>query len=425
MTLLGCCLSLIVGCRGGSNVVNIMDFGAVADGVTDNAKAINAAIDNCSEFGGGTVSVPAGRFVSSTIYIKKGVSLRLAKDAEIVASPDLCSYRHYEPDKDLSRYDTGVGTRNQNCASDTVWTKALIIAQNADGASIKGPGIIDGGNLRNPLGEERMRGPQTVIVAESDDFTISDVKIQNSSNYAVLCYEIENCVFENLSITGGWDGIHIRGGKRVRIDNCRFKTGDDCVAGGYWTNMEISDCSFNSSCNGLRMIMPSEGLHITNCVFRGPGEYPHITRGSCCDMLNAIFLEPGGWGDAPGELSDIHIGNCSFDSLLSPFCATLKDGHHCKDITIRNCHSASCRMALSVKSWESATTDNVRIIDSSFSFDGNPEAGLADRIYALPFNQWPDFPSYGAFFRNVGAVELEGTKFFTTSPDAREAVAGL
>ena len=41
MTLLGCCLSLIVGCRGESNVVSIMDFGAVADGVTDNAKAIN------------------------------------------------------------------------------------------------------------------------------------------------------------------------------------------------------------------------------------------------------------------------------------------------------------------------------------------------------------------------------------------------
>ncbi len=43
---------------GGS--VNIIDHGAKGDGEFLNTKAIQAAIDQCHEKGGGTVYVPAG-----------------------------------------------------------------------------------------------------------------------------------------------------------------------------------------------------------------------------------------------------------------------------------------------------------------------------------------------------------------------------
>ena len=71
-------------------------------------------------------------------------------------------------------------------------------------------------------------------------------------------------VFHDLEFNEGWDGIHIRGGKNITIRNCRFFTGDDAIAGGYWENMVISDCHINSSCNGVRMIMPATGLTISN-----------------------------------------------------------------------------------------------------------------------------------------------------------------
>lgn len=86
-----------------------------------------------------------------------------------------------------------------------------------------------------------------------------------------MSYDIERASFDNLLVEEGWDGIHIRGGKDIRIRNCRFYTGDDAVAGGLWKNMVIENCYMNSSCNGIRLIMPATGLKIVDCEFRGPG----------------------------------------------------------------------------------------------------------------------------------------------------------
>lgn len=183
---------LLTGCAHNLSL-KITDMGAKTDSGFDNALIINAAIDSCNRSGGGTVVIPAGRFLSSTIYLKAGVELRLENDAELIACRDIDSYGHYVTDKDMSRYDTGVGTANQNCASDTIWSQALVIAHHADGAAITGCGRIDGGSIRNPLGEEGMRGPHTVLVAETTGFTMSVISIDNSSNYAVLGYELTDC----------------------------------------------------------------------------------------------------------------------------------------------------------------------------------------------------------------------------------------
>lgn len=403
--------------------LKITDLGAKTDSGFDNTLIINAAIDSCNRAGGGTVIVPAGGFMSGTIYLKAGVELKLEDGAAILANPDLASYGHYITDKDMSRYDTGIGTANRNCASDTIWSQALVIAYRADGASITGSGRIDGGSIGNPLGEEGMRGPHTVIVAETSGFTMSDIRIGNSSNYAILGYELSDSRFTGVRITGGWDGIHIRGGENINVSGCDFSTGDDSMAGGYWHNMLIDRCKFNSSCNGIRMIMPSENVLVSGCVFKGPGRYPHRTTSSeGGEMLHAMIFEPGGWGDAPGTLSGICVMNCVADSVLSPFCMTLPDDNHCTDVTIDAYSATNCRMALSVKSWGSATADKVTISNSVFSFIGIPEPGLGEKIASMPFDQWPYFPSYGAYFRNVGEVVLDNVTFSAIGHDDREDV---
>ena len=68
--------------------MNILDFGAVADGKTVCTKAIQAAIDSCAQQGGGTVVVPAGQFITGTIWLKSHVELHLELGALIKGSLD-------------------------------------------------------------------------------------------------------------------------------------------------------------------------------------------------------------------------------------------------------------------------------------------------------------------------------------------------
>lgn len=55
---------------------NVLDFGAVGDGATDDTKAFQSAIDSVYKAGGGTVYVPAGEYViNGSLTIKRSVYL--------------------------------------------------------------------------------------------------------------------------------------------------------------------------------------------------------------------------------------------------------------------------------------------------------------------------------------------------------------
>lgn len=405
-------------------IYDISSMGAVGDGMTDNTEIINEAVRLCHEDGGGTVLIPAGDYLTGTVRLLAGVNLELADSARLIASHDLSAYGSYIPTKDMSRYDSGVGSSNQNCVSDAMWCRALIVACEADGASITGRGTIDGGHIFDPNGEENMRGPHTIIIAQSKGVTVEGICISKASNYAILAYDIADASFSNLTITEGWDGIHIRGAENSYIENCDLRTGDDCIAGGYWENFRISNCRINSSCNGIRMIMPSQNMTIENCLFEGPGEYPHKTSSSKGGpMLHAITLEPGGWGPAPGEMGGIVIRNCTADSVLSPLSVTLQEDNSCRDLLVENYNAYNCyRMALSVKSWGTSRTGNVTIRNCEFEFAGINDPDLPSKMEKLSFDKWPFFPSWGAYFRNVDNVLIENTEFSFSGNDYRRDI---
>ena len=52
---------------------SILRYGAVADGVTNCAAAIQQAVDAAAAAGGGRVIVPAGRFLSCLLYTSRCV----------------------------------------------------------------------------------------------------------------------------------------------------------------------------------------------------------------------------------------------------------------------------------------------------------------------------------------------------------------
>lgn len=347
---------------------NVLDFGAVADGQTDCTEAFNAAISACSE-ASGVVVVPEGQYLCRTIVLKDNVELRLEKDSEILGTEDPEAYDSFIPQTDMSRYDSGDGTVNQNNSKDVRWNRALILANGVSNIAITGEGRINGRHVFDHLGEEYMRGPHTLVFGDCRNVRLEGISITCAANYAFMGYALEDASFKNLHITEGWDGIHIRGGKNVVISGCVLETGDDCVAGGYWENFELKDCSINSSCNGVRMIMPSEDVHIHDCVFEGPGHYPHRTSGAQrrTNMLFGIVFEPGGWGAAPGDLRHLKVSDCAMTNVLSPIAVSISKDNNAEDLTIKNVAASGVYGALTPvvnyndKGFESITVSSISV----------------------------------------------------------------
>ena len=348
--------------------VSVSDYGAVSG--QECTSAIQQALDDCSAKGGGRVSIPQGLFQSKTLYLRDGVELYLEEGAILQGVEAADAYAPYIPHNDLTRYDSGNGTANSNCVNDTVWMKAFIIGDGVRDASIGGPGTLDGRHVFNERGEEGMRGPHTLIIAEASHFKMADVHITRAANYAFLGYALEEPVFENVTITEGWDGIHIRGARNAVIRNCSFQTGDDSIAGGYWENMLIENCQINSSCNGIRIIMPSEKVTVRNTHFYGPGVYAHRTSGEArrCNMLFGISLEPGAWGTASGEMKEILLKDLTMKNLSSPVATSVREGSVAYDLTLENITATGLNGALTpVVSWNDLGFQSVTVNNCHFS----------------------------------------------------------
>ncbi len=403
-------------------VINILSYGAIPNDTTvNNAKAINTAIIRCAEKGGGVVEVPAGTFTTGTVFLRSGVTLRLDKAAVLLGTNNLSDYSSLVTDIDLSRYESGQGTDNYNNATDVQWSKAMIFGVGCVDAGIEGEGCIDGGDVRNPLGEEHMRGPHTILLVDCKKMVMRDFTVRRSGNYAFLAYCLDKSSFRNLTVKGGWDGIHIRGGHDLMIKGCKLHTGDDAIAGGYWEKMKITHCILNSSCNGIRMIMPSVDLEVADCDIFGPGQFEHITSHRTRSE-HAINLEPGAWGKVAGDMDRICIRRNNIRATLSPLCVTLSDDNTCGTIIVEDMMARDItRMALSVKSWGQAPTDKVVVKNCDFEFDGIDDPSLPAWFDGKPTSKWPVFPCWGMFFRNIRRVDAHNVKLRVKGSEYRKA----
>ena len=173
--------------------------------------------------------VPAGRYLSGTIHLRSGVTLHLDAGARLVGTTNLAHYAQPTPPAFMPEAKWGK------------WHRGLIIGENVEDVAITGTGVIDGNKVFDPTGEERMRGPHTIIFVNCRRFTLRDVTIVESANYAVFFQASDDVEIRNVKFVGGWDGVHWRGAperwcQNVNIIGCQFFTGDDAIAGRYWNN---------------------------------------------------------------------------------------------------------------------------------------------------------------------------------------------
>ena len=116
------------------NVYNIRDFGAIGDGKTKDTAAIQAAIDKCSQSGGGRVLIPPGTFLTAPLVLKSNVDLHVSEGAVLLGSADIEDYVNWKSEK----LNTQFAPYN---------SKYLIVAEDESNISLTGRGTIAGQGL--------------------------------------------------------------------------------------------------------------------------------------------------------------------------------------------------------------------------------------------------------------------------------------
>ena len=380
------------------------------DGLASNV--INQAIKTCSQSGGGVVEISAGTYTCGTLHMQNGVLLELKAGARLVGTDQ------------VEAYDAFISpNRVKHEPQNDRWHRAMILFQDVEDAGIVGPGIIDGADVRDAEGEEKMRGPHTILAGNSRQLVFESFRVESSANYAFLVEYCDNLEFRDLKIHGGWDGIHIRGNRdkdceRITIQACDFQTGDDSIAGRYWRDMLISRCDINSSCNGIRVIGPAKELTVVDCHFRGPGRHPHITQGRT-NALAGILLQPGSWDDTQGDLDEVFLTRNSFANLECPLATLLKPGNRSGRIVVDGLTATGIYgNALSFESWAEDPLDQVVLRNVSVDF-------TSDAVrQSLPPEEAPelgvrDLPAWGLYAKHIRRLWIDNVRMYIDGEDAR------
>lgn len=398
-----------------SDGFNIRDFGALGDGTTLDTDAINQAIARCSEAGGGQVRFPPGRFLSGTVRLRSHVTLFLEAGATLVGTTNLAEYHHPVPPASMPEARWGK------------WHRGLLVGEGIEDVTIAGPGVIDGNKVFDPTGEERMRGPHTLVFVDCRNFTIRDVTFLDSANYAILFLISDQVEVRHVRFVGGWDGVHFRGSperdcRDVNIIGCQFTTGDDAIAGRYWHNTLISRCVINSSCNGIRLIGPATKLVIHDSLFNGPGMQPHRTSGERrrTNMLSGIILQPGAWDSTQGLLDDVLISDVTMHRVASPVTIWTKPGNTVGRITVNRLSATGVyRAAASIESYAETPITNVVFRDVRLEFDGGGTLEDAKREVRGPGVDARPLPAWGFYAKNVENLRLEEVRLSVATEDFR------
>nr|WP_319399577.1 glycosyl hydrolase family 28 protein [uncultured Carboxylicivirga sp.] len=310
------------------HIVSIMDFGAIADGMTDNTKAFAGAIEEVAGKGGGKVVVPRGVFITGPIVMKSNINLHVEDGAVICFSADFDKYPIIETSFE--------GLDTYRCISP-------IYAKDAENIAFTGKGTFDGnGDAWRPVKKSKMTSSQWKQLLKSGGVLSDDGKVwyptakskagDARDNFNVKYYDtveeyeavkdflrpvlvsIVNCkrvlfdgptfqnspawnmhplmcedvILRNLNVRNPWysqngDGLDLESCKNVLIYNNNFDVGDDaiCIKSG-------------KDKDGRKRGMPTENVIIkNNIVYHGHGGF---VVGS----------------EMSGGVKNIHVSDCVF-----------------------------------------------------------------------------------------------------------------
>ncbi|MDR0988885.1 MAG: exopolygalacturonase [Prevotellaceae bacterium] len=242
---------------------SITDYGVVNDSTVVQTAKIQAVIDRAAAEGGGVVVIPAGTYLSGSLFFKPKTHLHLLEGAVLKGSDDI---------SDFQIIDTRIEGQNLK------YFAALVNADKVDGFTLSGKGTINGNGLRfwrsfwlrrkvipKCTNMDELR-PRLVHISHSNDVQLSGVRLINSPFWTTHLYKCNRVKLLGLYIFApaapvkapSSDAIDIDVCTDVLVKNCYMSVNDDAIAlkggKGPWAdtdpnnganrNILIEDCTY-------------------------------------------------------------------------------------------------------------------------------------------------------------------------------------
>ena len=397
---------------------NILDYGAVGDGVTLNTSAIQAAVND-----GGMVLIPPGKFVTGTIYLESDGGLYLAPGATLVASHDFRDYNKMN-----------FCPQNWGSVSELHNGEHLIAAVGKKNVTIEGHGTIDGQG-RHWMNESRTRPgwpfpenrdydpvqhpAQMIYFCECENVHVTDVTLTNSPYWHLFFHGCADVFARGLKISGDrphWtnDGIDIDSCENVTVSDCVIDVGDDAIA---------------IRGDGKRLIKrPNlcEKITITNCVLRAARDYG-IRIGVGGGIIRNVVISN----------LDIEAPNCAGVGFMGRWHPQSKEATSVERVSLSNLNIRARRgIEMVAAEGDSPLPNPCFVRDISFSrifveedieskFAGNSEVALENiDLDDLRFfvKEGVSYPLGLMNFENVKAVTVSRMRITNRGVDTIEAV---
>lgn len=417
--------------------LNIKTLGAKGDGTTDNTAIIQKAIDECSAKVG-TVIIPAGKYLTRTLFMKSNVTLQLEFGAELLGSTDISSYHKVFPDLKGKE------------------TPALIFARGVENISVTGFGTINGQGQHENFqhGNDSNGGPKRpkiIYFIDCKNVKVQDITLRNSAYWT---QDYEGC--DGVMIKGvkvychsNWnnDGLDIDS-KNVVISDCYIDCDDDALCfksdiDRACENVVVTNCVLKSNCNAIKFGTSSyagfKNISVTNCVIEKASE-DHIRQwyknepwlGTTDKTVVAgIALE----SVDGGVMDNIIVSNISMYDVQTPIFIRLGDRRRTvtknvsriSNVIINNIIAKSeSKVACSITGVPGGIVENVSISDVLLTTNGggtsaNITEEVPEKIASYPENRMFGvvLPASGFYVRHAKDIQFNNIRMKTLNGDDR------
>src|SRR5581483_11484734 len=205
---------------GRQGMYDVRAFGAAGDGKALDTPAINRAIEEAANSGGGTAYFPAGNYLCYSIHLKSKVALYLEHGATIVAADPASDPTHsYDPAESNKPWESYQDYGHNH------WHNSLIWGEGLSDISILGPGLIWGKGLSRgwgagPVAEHAGVANKAIALKNCRNVLLRDFSILHGGHFGILATGVDNLTIDNLKIDTNRDGMDVDCCRNVRISNC-------------------------------------------------------------------------------------------------------------------------------------------------------------------------------------------------------------